>query len=143
MRDYKDKHWDERFEQFKLAKEKRRQASMRELGVDVKGSKSRGDELSFTNSIRKRDISRNEARTYVNRGPSRFVRAHSSNIASHQQPRHQQVSHTPAVSEEKVEVMPQVEGPHTSFKTFIMEILPYLFILFGIGIAILFLTNKL
>lgn len=138
MGEFKDRHWDAKYDNFIRLKKQRMQ---------LENSKSQATHESHPNhELNRNDGARNEERKFVSKGPSRFLKSHlektqKSSIAQSQSLINQSESH----EEEKptlqqIEVVPEEEkeGGKISF----MDLLPYLFIVFAIVVLIFVLIKR-
>lgn len=146
VREFKDKEWDSRYEQFKRLKEQRRQAENAPV--------ANNPIVRPENTVRthRNDMAaKKEERIFVNKGPSRFVRSHSEN-QQREAMKAQQVKpvSTPVVQLIKEEsdsegsaelIVNQEETKENKIRLSFMEIVPYLFIILGILIVVLKLAK--
>jgi thiol:disulfide interchange protein len=149
--EYKDKHWDAKFNQFKLAKEQRKQDEMARSGVQIpekKESTSINLNRVGYNSYRNKIKPTKEERIFINKGPSRFLKTHGVN-QEEQVTSSQNVSNTPQLTVyEDTATSSQTPiinntGRWSKIKLSFTEILPYIFIILGIILAILVIKKSI
>ena len=139
MGEFKDRRWDEKYDNFMRLKKQRMQ---------LEASKSKiTDESRLDSELNKKgSVVRNEERKFVNKGPSRFLKSHlentqKSNLAQSQPVINQFESH----KEEEKSIPQQIEVVQEEKKEWgkmsLMDLLPYLFIIFGIVVLIFVLTK--
>lgn len=146
MKEWKDKHWDAKYEQFRLEKQRRRDEANGQ--PEAQKAKSKIDlNRSGYNSYRNKIKPVKEERIFVNKGPSRFLKTHSDDHQSHTYRPQQQQSMTgniQIINEEPQQAQTLVVEAHETNARFdFKKLLPYLFIIFGIVIVYLLVTNKL
>ena len=79
MREWKDKHWDAKYEQFRLEKQRRREDAGIKPAVEKTKPVIDLNRAGY-NSYRNKIKPVKEERIFLNKGPSRFLKTHSSNV---------------------------------------------------------------
>ena len=137
MGEFRDRRWDAKYENFLRLKKQRISSESTESTTPRKTSSES-------------EVTKNEGRKFVNKGPSRYLREHvektqrdNTQQSKAQQTTDQSQSEITVVKQEPIyqEIKVVKEEYNQTGRSTFMDLLPYLFIAFGIIILILILTN--